>query len=307
MSDYGRAITFGINIDPSAADLTAAYEAARRADAAGLDLIGIQDHPSQRRFLDTWMLMATLLAETERIHVFPNVANLPLRGATMIAKQAVSLDILSGGRFELALGAGTFWEAIGAMGGPVRRPGEALGALEEAVRGIRFLWSDAHTVSFDGRFYALHEAHPGPPPVHPIGIWVGALKPRMLRLTGRLADGWSVSLPYAPPEQLPAMQRLIDEGAATAGHQPQAIRRLYNLMGTITEGPARGLLQGPVQHWVETLTRFTVELGLDTFIFWPEGEQIGQLERFAAAVVPGVREAVARERACPTADAEDRG
>src|SRR5687767_507160 len=104
------------------------------------------------------VLMATLLAETERIHVFPNVAHLPLRGATMIAKQAVSLDILSGGRFELALGAGTFWEAIGAMGGPVRRPGETVEALEEAVRVIRFLWSDARTVSFDGRFYALHEA-----------------------------------------------------------------------------------------------------------------------------------------------------
>jgi hypothetical protein len=56
-----------------------------------------------------------------------------------------------------------------------------------------------------------------------------------------------------------------------------------------------------VAHWVETLTRFTVELGLDTFIFWPEGEQVAQLERFAAEVVPGVREAVARERGHPTA------
>jgi alkanesulfonate monooxygenase SsuD/methylene tetrahydromethanopterin reductase-like flavin-dependent oxidoreductase (luciferase family) len=305
MSDYGRAITFGINVDPSTDDLTAAYEVARRADVAGLDLIGIQDHPYQRRFLDTWVLMATLLAATEHTHIFPNVANLPLRGAAMIAKQAASLDILSGGRFELALGAGTFWEAIGAMGGPVRSPGDAVEALAEAIRVIRLLWSDERAVSFDGRFYALHEAHPGPLPAHPIGIWVGALKPRMLRLTGRLADGWSISLPYAPPEQLAAMQRLIDEGAVAAGRQPQAIRRLYNLMGTITEGPVRGLLQGPVAHWVETLTRFTVELGLDTFIFWPDGEQVGQLARFAAEVVPRVREAVAGAR--PTAAAGEGG
>lgn len=304
MADYGRMLAFGINVDPSAAGRAQAQELARRAEAAGLDFIGIQDHPYQPRFLDTWMLMATLLATTERIHVFPNVANLPLRGAAMIAKQAASLDVLSGGRFELALGAGAFWEAIAAMGGPVRRPGEAVTALEEAIRVIRLLWSDARTVSFDGRFYTLHGAHPGPPRVHPIGIWVGALKPRMLRLTGRLADGWSVSLPYAPPEQLPAMQRLIDEGAAAAGRQPQAIRRLYNLMGTITEGPAHRLLQGPVAHWVETLTRFTVELGLDTFIFWPEGDQIAQLERFAAAVVPGVREAVARARWRPQQEGE---
>jgi alkanesulfonate monooxygenase SsuD/methylene tetrahydromethanopterin reductase-like flavin-dependent oxidoreductase (luciferase family) len=122
MAAYGRALAFGINVDPSAAGRAEAQEVARRADAPGLDFIGIQDHPYQRRFLDTWVLMATLLAETERIHVFPNVANLPLRGAAMIAKQAASLDILSGGRFELALGAGTFWEAIGATGGPVRRP-----------------------------------------------------------------------------------------------------------------------------------------------------------------------------------------
>ena len=304
MGDYGRALAFGINVDPSAAGLAEAHEVARRADAAGLDFIGIQDHPYQRRFLDTWMLMATLLADTERIRVFPNVANLPLRGATLIAKQAAGLDILSGGRFELALGAGTFWEAIGALGGPVRRPGEAVEALAEAIRVIHLLWSDERTVSVDGRFYALREAHPGPPPVHPIGIWVGALKPRMLHLTGRLADGWSVSMPYAPPEQLPAMQRLIDEGAAAAGRQPRAIRRLYNLMGTVTDGPTHGFLQGPVEHWVETLTRFTVELGLDTLIFWPNGDQIGQLARFTAEVVPGVREAVARERARPTAGAE---
>jgi hypothetical protein len=58
-------------------------------------------------------------------------------------------------------------------------------------------------------------------------------------------------------------------------------------------------------HWVETLTRFTVELGLDTFIFWPDGDQVGQLERFVAEVEPGVREAVARAR--PTAAAEEGG
>lgn len=60
----GRAMASGINVAPSAAGLIGAYEVARRADAAGLELIGIQDHPYQRRFLETWMLMAALLAET---------------------------------------------------------------------------------------------------------------------------------------------------------------------------------------------------------------------------------------------------
>ena len=90
---------------------------ARVADEAGLDLVGIQDHPYQRRFLDTWALMAFVLAQTSRISVFPDVANLPLRPPRMMAKAAASLDVLSGGRFELGLGAGAFWDGIEAMGG----------------------------------------------------------------------------------------------------------------------------------------------------------------------------------------------
>jgi alkanesulfonate monooxygenase SsuD/methylene tetrahydromethanopterin reductase-like flavin-dependent oxidoreductase (luciferase family) len=85
-----------------------------------LDLIGIQDHPYQRRFLDTFALIGDLLARTERLRFFPDVANLPLRQPAMLAKAGASLDVMSGGRFELGLGAGAFWEAIAAMGGPAR-------------------------------------------------------------------------------------------------------------------------------------------------------------------------------------------
>ena len=293
----GRPISFAANVDPSAASLGDARAIARRTDELGLDLIGIQDHPYQWRFLDTWMLLATLLAETERIHVFPNVANLPLRGPAVIAKQAASLDVLSGGRFELGLGAGAFWEGIEAMGGPVRSPREALEALEEAVQIIRLFWSGERTITFEGRYYTVKGLHPGPQPVHAIGIWIGAYKPRMLSLTGRLADGWIPSLPYAPPDQIPAMQKRIDDAAREAGRDPDAIRRIYNVMGEITDGPARGLLEGPAEHWIEELTRFVVELGFDTFTFWARENYREQLERFAREVVPGVVEATGRSRA----------
>jgi alkanesulfonate monooxygenase SsuD/methylene tetrahydromethanopterin reductase-like flavin-dependent oxidoreductase (luciferase family) len=73
----------------------------------------------------------------------------------MIAKQAASLDALSNGRFELGLGAGAFWEAIGAMGGPVRSGGKALRALEEAIRIIRAFWSGERTLTFDGEHYSV--------------------------------------------------------------------------------------------------------------------------------------------------------
>lgn len=296
MGDYGRELNFGANVNPTASDLATAREVTRRAEASGLDLIGIQDHPYQWRFLDTWMLMATLLAETKRIKVFPNVANVPLRGPAMLAKAAASLDVISNGRFELGVGAGAFWEAIAAMGGPTRTPREAFEALEEAIKIIRLFWSGERTIRFAGRFYSVHGLHPGPAPAHPIGIWVGAYKPRMLGLTGRLGDGWLPSLAYAPPEQIPAMQQRIDDAASEVARAPSAIRRGYNVNGLITNGPLRGILQGPTSYWVEELTRFAVELGLDTFVFWPIEDQLGQLERFAAEVVPGVREAVTRAR-----------
>jgi hypothetical protein len=123
--DYGRALEFGISVVPEAAALEEVRAAVGAADRSGLDLVGIQDHPYQRRFLDTLALIGTLLAETRRVRVFPDVANLPLRPPATLAKEAASLDVLSGGRFELGLGAGAFWDAIEAMaarGGRLPRP-----------------------------------------------------------------------------------------------------------------------------------------------------------------------------------------
>jgi alkanesulfonate monooxygenase SsuD/methylene tetrahydromethanopterin reductase-like flavin-dependent oxidoreductase (luciferase family) len=297
MGDYGRPLEFGLSLVPEAAGVLETRELAVRADALGLDLLGIQDHPYQLRFLETWMLMADLLARTERVRVFPDVTDLPLRLPAMIAKQAASLDVLSGGRFELGLGAGAFWDAIGAMGGPVRSPRESLEAHEEAIRIIRLVWSGERTISFEGQHYSVAGLHPGPPPAHPIGIWLGVFKPRALALAGRLADGWvSPLMPYAPPEVVPDLQRRIDEGAAESGRRPAEIRRVSNLPGEITEAPAAELLRGPVEHWVETLTGFAIELGFDTFIFWPGDDAPQQVERFAQEVVPGVRDAVTRAR-----------
>ena len=85
-------------------------------------------------------------------------------------------------------------------------------------------------------------------------------------------------------------------GAQEAGRKPQDIRRVYNVMGQITTGPAKKLLVGPVSHWIEQLTRFAVELGMDTFIFSPAEDHVRQIEHFAAEVVPGVRAAVAQAR-----------
>src|SRR5438876_9266332 len=120
------------------------------ADELGFDLLGVQDHPYQRRFYDTWTLLTAIAMRTERITVFPDVANVPLRPPAMLAKAAATLDILSGGRLELGLGAGGFWDAIKAYNGPVRTPAESVSALAEAIQVIRLLWSGQHGIRFAG-------------------------------------------------------------------------------------------------------------------------------------------------------------
>src|SRR5687767_10085239 len=141
MPDYGHDLQFGVFITPDAEQAPAVVELARLADAAGLDLVTFQDHPYQRRFLDAWTLLSVVAAQTTSVRLALNVANLPLRDPLMLAKAVASLDVLSGGRVELGLGAGAFWEAIGAMGGPRRTPGESVDALREAIGIIRAAWA----------------------------------------------------------------------------------------------------------------------------------------------------------------------
>jgi alkanesulfonate monooxygenase SsuD/methylene tetrahydromethanopterin reductase-like flavin-dependent oxidoreductase (luciferase family) len=291
MTDYGRKVQFGCSLIPNAADPLLAT--AQEVERLGLDHIGVQDHPYQRRFVDTWTLLAMIAATTSRVGVFPDVANLPLRPPAVLAKAAASLDLLSGGRVELGLGAGGFWDAIEAYGGPRRNPTEAYGALEEAITVIRMVWSGERNLRFEGDHYRLAGAHSGPVPAHRIGIWLGVHGPRALRLAGRVADGWVPSFRGDLPPLLEMAARL-DAGAVEAGRDPGEIRRVLNIGGAITDGTSEGVLHGPVEQWTEELTALVIEHGFDTFVLWAEGRE--QLSRFAEEVVPAVREQVVQER-----------
>src|SRR5229473_4622876 len=269
--DYGRPIQFGYFVLPDSMRPMRPLELAVRAEKLGIELIGIQDHPYQRRFYDTWTLLTAIAARTSRVTVFPDVANLPLRPQAMLAKAAASLDLLSNGRVELGLGAGGFWPAIKAMGGPARTAGESVSALEEAIEVIRLMWSGGRGLKFDGRFYQLGGLNAGPPPAHPIGIWLGAYKPRMLALTGRAADGWVPSLGYLKPEDMDEAGAHIDDAARAAGRDPSAIRRVLNVGADLT---------------AEDFATLALEHGFDTFIVGDAGDA------FIEEVVPRVRELV---------------
>ena len=296
----GRQPLFGISVTPLAAEYPRVVEQVLAAERLGLDLVGIQDHPYQRRFLDTFALMADLLARTRRIRIFPDVANLPLRGPTMIAKAAASLDVMSGGRFELGLGAGAFWDAVAGMGGPHRSSGESIDALAEALRIVRDALDGQRVVRSDGAHYPVPGYPSGPPPAHRVEIWLGVYGPRGLRLVGEAADGWVPSMGRASLDGLRRAAATIEDAAVGAGRDPRQIRRVYNISGAITNagdgiGDGGGL-QGPPGRWVEQLAGWRHDPGIDGFIFWPPDFGTEQVERFATEVVPALRDAIAGGR-----------
>jgi alkanesulfonate monooxygenase SsuD/methylene tetrahydromethanopterin reductase-like flavin-dependent oxidoreductase (luciferase family)/hemerythrin-like domain-containing protein len=281
VTDYGHALEFGVFITPSAGDAAGVVALAAVADRAGLDLVTFQDHPYQARFLDTLTLLAFVAARTSRVRIAANVVNLPLRGAAIVARSIASLDILSGGRAELGIGAGAFWDGIEAMGGRRLGAGESVDALEEAIDVIRALWAvdEPGAAHVAGTHHHIAGAARGPAPLHDVGIWVGAYKPRMLALTGRRADGWLPSLPYLQEGDLAAGNAAIDAAAREVGREPSAIRRLLNIPGGLP---------------VDELVRFALDDGIGTFILMADDARA--IESFAAEVAPAVREQVAAAR-----------
>jgi alkanesulfonate monooxygenase SsuD/methylene tetrahydromethanopterin reductase-like flavin-dependent oxidoreductase (luciferase family) len=301
--DYGHPLEFGYFLIPEAGDPRGVLETARLADRLGYDVLAVQDHPYQPAHLDTLALLGVILGQTEQIRVFQDVGNLPLRPPAMFAKAAATLDVLSGGRFEAGLGGGGFLRPAQAMGAPALTIGESLEALEEAVAILRASWSGAPALGFEGRHYRLEGARPGPAPAHEIGIWLGAMKPRALALTGRVADGWAAPLMnYLPPAAAAEAQTLIDRAAREAGRDPGEIRRIYNVPGAFSAAapaPARDTdeaIVGPPDHWTEVLTHLALDLGFGTFVLMgqPDPEM---LRTFIEDVAPRVRERVATARA----------
>ena len=276
-------LMFGISVTPYAGNYEEIVNQVLTAQRVGLDVVGIQDHPYQRRFLDTFALIANLLALTERISFFPDVASVPMRPPAMIAKAAASMDVMSGGRFELGLGAGAFWDAVEGMGGQVRARGERLPALDEAltiIRGAVDVGPERRVVRSAGPHYPAHSYPPGPPPPHRVEIWIGAMSPGALRLIGSKADGWVAGGGISRAADFANVRAIIDDAATAAGRDPRAIRRIVNLSGPGTADPGQ---------LVEVLRPMASEVGINGFVYWPQDFGTAQIERFAAEVAPAMR------------------
>lgn len=293
MTDYGHPLTFGSFLTPTAADPDRTVALARVTEQVGLELVGIQDHPYTPELLDAWTILSVIAASTESVRVTLDVANLPFRHPVVLARSVASLDLLTGGRVDLGLGSGAYAEVAEANAIPPQTPGERIEALEESIAIMREIWTpERGGIKFHGKHFSLSGAKRGPIPPHQPRIWLGALKPRMLRLTGRVADGWLMpNSGRFGPDQTEAMNRIVDEAAVSAGRSPADVLRMYNLFAQF--GADSGFPRGSQADWVGQLTELTLTQGVSTYLIATDSPD--DLRRFAD-VAAAVREGVAAGR-----------
>jgi probable F420-dependent oxidoreductase len=282
-------VRFGVAISAAARPDSDPAAAARHAEQLGFDFVTVSDHlHGTFPTFETWTLLTWLAAATERVRVAPLVLGMPYRPPAVTAKMAEALDRLSGGRLILGLGGGGNDEEFRAFGLTVRPPAEKVEALGEAVDIIRGLWRDS-PFTYQGRHFQVRDAEVEPKPAHRIPIWLGTYGRRSLALTGRVADGWNPSLPYAPPEVAGEMRDRVRLAAAEAGRDPDSIECAYNVSVRVDERgqPNPRLVTGPPEWVAEQLAEF-VRLGFTTLSFWARGGA-EQRERLASEVLPLVR------------------
>ena len=235
-------------------------------------------------------MLSWIAASTSRLRVLPRVLGVPYRAPAVVAKMAESFDRLSGGRLILGLGAGASDAEFRALGLPIRTLHERMSGLEDAIRISRGLWSEP-TFTFKGAIYETDAAELEPKPEHSIPIWIGTHGRRGLAITGRLADGWIPSLENAPPDQAPAMLRIIHDAASEAGRDPSDVARIYNLEVAIDGVGDSSVVSGEAGEVIERLVDF-LKLGFTGFNFILAGQdKEEQMQRLANEVIPAVRAA----------------
>jgi alkanesulfonate monooxygenase SsuD/methylene tetrahydromethanopterin reductase-like flavin-dependent oxidoreductase (luciferase family) len=255
----------------------AIVERARAAEAAGFEGLALMDHlaPPLADEHDMWEAMALagwLLAATRTLRVGHLVLCDALRHPAVLARQAVTLDHASGGRFDLGIGWGSVPEELDTFGVGQAPPRERVARLGESLAVMRALWS-GEPVSYDGRFFRLHDARQRPTPTGPIPIVIGGVGPRTLALVREHADWWNVPvhslarLDEARPEaggarvSLQTMVALVPSEA-----EREAVTGLFTRrFGAWTLGDAAAV--GTVDELAEHFARLRAR-GVERFYVW---------------------------------------
>lgn len=284
-------LSFGVDVPGSAAPGDDPVGVAQEAERLGYDFVSTADHPcGSNPSYETTTMLTWIAARTSRIKVASRVLAVPFRRPAMVAKLAVSLDLLSGGRFILGLGGGYSDEEIAAIGCPVLSRREKVDGLAEAIQVIRGAWTHPGYTQH-GHHHSVHGLEMEPKPTRPIPVWLGTFGPRALAVTGRLADGWIPSLGHMPTEEIPAMRRRIDAAAQAAGRQPEEIRSILNVSIHINPDaqPRPEVVTGSAKQ-VASQLRALLGLGFNGFNFIVSGqERIASMRQIAEEVLPALR------------------
>jgi probable F420-dependent oxidoreductase len=222
-------------------------DAARHAERLGFDSVWISDHfflslaryggdDEPRGSLEPLTTIAGLAAVTDRVRLGTLVLCAPFRHPGILVKQATAIDLLSGGRMELGIGAGWYGEEFEAFGLPYDEVGERFALLEETLEVVDLLFRDG-AATFTGRRFTLRNAynHPGPAQSPRPPVWVGAKGgDRSLRLAARYADGWNTVWRWAP-DVYGERARAARAACERIGRDPSTLRLSVGLSTLIGE------------------------------------------------------------------------
>jgi alkanesulfonate monooxygenase SsuD/methylene tetrahydromethanopterin reductase-like flavin-dependent oxidoreductase (luciferase family) len=264
----------------------------RTAEDLGFDHAWLVDHlvdtdgSPDLPILEAWTLLAALATQTSRIRLGVLVSSNTFRHPALLAKEAVTVDHVSGGRLTLGIGTGWHEDEHRRFGIDLPPVGERVDRLEEAIVVIRGLTSQQRT-TFAGRYYRLDDApfQPRPVQVH-IPLLIAAHRPRMLRLAARYADQWDTFATLAGSAtdgiDTPVAERIaaLDAACAEIGRDPAEIRR------STWAGPEVYESSGTFEEWVRTnralgFTDFSIER--------PPAGRRDLLERIARDTIPALR------------------
>ena len=268
---------------------------------------GTGDAVRSMPLLECWTALSALARDTRRLRLGTSVLCNSYRAPSILAKMAATLDVISGGRLELGLGAGWFEQEYRAYGVPFPRIGERIAQLDEAVEIIRRMWTEARP-TFTGRYYSIQDAFCDPPPLqrpHP-PIWIGGEGDKVHRVAARSANG--VNVRWWSPERIGERAAFLDTACREFGRDPGTLRRSVTAL-LIVDGdaarvratqerfraiPATGHIAGTAAQCIARVRQY-MDRGVRHFLFTiPDVAASPSLELAGREVLPALRDALAQ-------------
>ena len=203
-------------------------------DGAGIDWISLWDHLYEappaggtQPHYEAFSMLGALAADTTSARLGCLVFCSQYRNVGVLVKGAVSVDHLSGGRFEMGLGSGWHDQEARAFGLDWPSQGERFGVLESQLQAIE-KWRRGERVTQSGPGVELDDAAMVPGPLGSMPLWIGGLgRKKTLRMAGRYADGWNAA--YVPAAEYAELNGVLDDWCAAAGRDPSSVERSVNL------------------------------------------------------------------------------